>query len=422
MQLLYLVHQFLPEYNSGTEHFTYNLARGMQRAGHRVEILTCSLAEGCGDAWEQLPGSPLRRTIVDGIPVTAIPRKLLGSFADLGFADPPAAAQSAFEAFLIDRKFDVCHVAHPMRMAGALNAIRRSRLPYIVTLTDFFFICYRINLFRVDGHNCSGPASGQRCVQFCNIPPWDDTKLAQNRNRAVDILMNAASVVACSEFVASVFNEELAELDIRVQRHGIDLSRFAPTLREELVQRDLGKPLTFGYIGTISELKGVLLLARAFVAVRNPEIRLRIIGPSYDHLDAYKQLRLLAGEDARISVEPAVSSEQIPALLQSFDLLCMPSIVPEAGSLSLQEGFAANLPALVSDLGFQSYVVRREGCGLSVAAGDCVAWSKAIRDIADHPEILTAWRFRTPLPVRVEEEAFFYEALYRHAAQTPTQE
>ena len=392
----------------------------MQRAGHRAEILTCSQAEGCGDAWEELPGSPLRRTIVDGIPVTAVPRKLLGSFADLGFADPPAPAQSAFEAFLIGRKFDVCHVAHPMRMAGAINAIRLLELPYIVTLTDFFFICYRVNLFRVDGHNCSGPASGQRCVQLCNIPPWDDTKLAQNRNRAIDILMNAASVVACSEFVASVFNEELAELDVRVQRHGIDLPRFAPTLREKLVQHGLGRPLTFGYIGTISELKGVCLLARAFAAVRNPEIRLRMIGPSYDP-EVYEQLRFLAGEDARISVEPAVSSEQIPALLQSFDLLCMPSIVPEAGSLSLQEGFAAKLPALVSDLGFQSYVVRREGCGLTVAAGDCVAWSEAIRDIADHPEILTAWRSRIPLPLRVEEEAFFYEALYRHALQTATQ-
>ncbi|MET0295383.1 MAG: hypothetical protein ABW042_10240, partial [Phenylobacterium sp.] len=86
------------------------------------------------------------------------------------------------------------------------------------------------------------------------------------------------------------------------------------------------------------------------------------------------------------------------------------------------EGFAAGLPALVSDLGNQGLTVRRHGCGLSLPAGDVEAWAGAITRAAGEPQTLAAWREALPLPTRVEEEGFVYGQLYRAVVAAPAAE
>ena len=71
------------------------------------------------------------------------------------------------------------------------------------------------------------------------------------------------------------------------------------------------------------------------------------------------------------------------------------------------------MPALVSDLGAPADRVRRNGGGRAITVGDVDAWAQAIEEIASHPEQLTTWRQELTLPSRLEEEAFFYESLYR---------
>ncbi len=416
MRILYVVHQFLPEYGAGTERFTYNMAKSMQRAGHHVQILTCSLAPSPGTMWQETPDSPLRHTTVDGLPVTGVPFWLLGPLANLGFESPPEEGERAWETFFQRNSFDLCHVCHPMRMAGAFDAIRRRNLPYLVTLTDFFYLCFRINLIRIGGANCLGPEGGANCVSYCNVPPWDEERLAANRSRALELLFGAAAVTACSEFVADVFARDLPTLPVRVQRHGVDLINFAAAAAAAPAPRAEGI-LTFGFIGTILAHKGVDVLAEAFTRVPNPEIRLRLIGPAGYDVDFVGRLREIIGRDPRITLEPPVPAEQIPALIKTFDVLCLPSIVPECFPLSLQEAFAGGVPALVSTLGFPPYVIAEEGCGLSLTAGDVGAWAAGLREVAAAPAILATWRKKIPMPLRLEEEAFFYEALYYRALQ-----
>jgi len=87
--------------------------------------------------------------------------------------------------------------------------------------------------------------------------------------------------------------------------------------------------------------------------------------------------------------------------------------VPESFSLVLNEAAAAGVPALVSDLGAPAERVSASESGMVLHAGDVNAWAKALAEVVARPEIINSWRERIPLPLRIEEEAFFYETLYR---------
>src|SRR5262245_21507982 len=140
MRILFIIHQFMPEFLSGTERFTLNIAKLHQHNGHCVDILTCSV--GDGSLWPNEVGG-LRHAVVDGVPVYGVPRALLGPAAEIG-ADDGETAKPILSAFIDRGAYDVVHVTHSMRMLPAVEVVRERSIPYLVTLTDYFSMCYRI--------------------------------------------------------------------------------------------------------------------------------------------------------------------------------------------------------------------------------------------------------------------------------------
>jgi glycosyltransferase involved in cell wall biosynthesis len=403
MRILFIIHQFLPEYSSGTERFTMNVAKMHQRNGHRVEVLTCSLGDTA--LWADQVGG-LRRTIVDGLPVYGLPRAFLGNMAEIG-VDAGGAATPILTAFFDAGSYDVVHITHSMRMLPAVEIVRDRSIPYVLSLTDFFSICYRINLKRLDGNVCAGPEQGTACNLFCidKMPTKD--LLSARRQRFLSILSGASDVVACSEFVARVFRSDLPDLPVRILEHGIDLRRF----QEQRRKRE-NEQIVFGFIGTLSEAKGVHILVEAFAGAAARNARLELVGPAYncDFLD-----RLKTVDSRNITIRDPVDHRAIPEVLGGFDVLCLPSLVPETFSFAQREGFAADLPTLASDIGMPAEIIIATGCGRAVPTGNIEAWRTAIREISDNPELLNSWKKRIPAQARIEEESFFYEQLYRRA-------
>lgn len=403
MKILFIVHQFMPEFSTGTERFTMNIAKMHQRNGHQADILTCS----AGDAalWlDEIDG--LRRAMVDGINVYGLPREFLGAMAELG-GDPDESARQIFAAFLEAGGYDIVHVTHAMRMLAAIEAVIESAIPFVLTLTDFYSLCFRINLVRADGEACQGPDLSRACQRHCSTSMVTGPRLTERWQRFRAMLWAASEIVACSDFVARAFGNEFPGLPIRVQGHGIDLIRFSPRPRRD------GDTIVFGYLGTLSKSKGVHVLAEAFTRAAPGNARLEMIG-SVAGDDAFRtELKCLEAENLKIF--DAIDHSAVPDTLARFDVFCLPSLVPETFSLALHEGFAAGLPCLVSDIGWPPELVRRTGCGRVAAAGDATDWSRAIREISEHRELLGSWKNELPLPLRVEEESFFYEQIYRRA-------
>jgi glycosyltransferase involved in cell wall biosynthesis len=408
MKILYVIHQFMPEFFSGTEQVTMKLANAAQASGHQVDVLTCSLQPDA--PWSVTDEAGVRFAIVDGVPVHALPIDPSANLAHLGF-DGAAAHGALTDRFLDARPaYDLVHVTHAMRMIETVERIQQRRIPCVLTLTDFFLACYRINLVQLSGAPCRGPAMGAACSLYCaQGDSLDAAWLTARQLRLRLIVERAAEVVACSEFVADVFRREHPERDISVIPHGIDLLRF--NYRSRRV-RD-GAPV-FGYLGTLSEAKGVHILAEAFARASKGGARLEIVGPHYDNAFALR-LREIAAHDPQITISAPIGVDAVPAALSRFDVLCLPSLVPETFSLAIHEGFAAGLPCLVSDLGHPGRVVREHGCGEGIPPAHVGAWSDCVARIASNPDILDDWKQRVPLPWRVEEETFLYSQMYRRA-------
>jgi len=223
MRILFVIHQFYPEFKGGTESVTLKLARAAQRAGHYVHVLACHIGN-YGKAFQDGEEQPeFSRMVYSGVPVSLLSRTLLSSTVEFSFeTDQPVVERIA--AFIKLEKFDIAHIMHPMRMASAMLAVQRCELPYMVTLTDFLFACFRINMTGPDNLLCEGPDSGARCAEKCFCPSWTEEGLKGRYRQALGLLAGAGARICPSQYVAGRFQKAFPELDFAVITHGIDMT------------------------------------------------------------------------------------------------------------------------------------------------------------------------------------------------------
>jgi glycosyltransferase involved in cell wall biosynthesis len=409
MHILFVLHQFFPEFTGGTERVGLNLARMAQRAGHRVHVLACQLGDAPALAREvaTLPGA--LEVVVEGVPVTLLDRRTIPTHDSSLEAAP--ALLGPLQAWLQAHKFDLVHAMHTMRMGAALMAAQRERLPLVLSLTDYFVPCFRVNLVDSSAKPCEGPDGGRACATRCSTPVWPLEALQSRLAQGEALLRQARWCVAPSKDVARRYQQVFPQLRVQVIPHGVDLLKIMSSGRSE---QQGERPLTLGFVGTLIPLKGLHILLSALAS--HPEWPVRLLVAGVFHDDAYAQeLQQTARSDARVQWLGRLAAHEVHALMHSLDLLCLPSLVPESFSLVVSEAAAAGVPALVSDLGAPAQAVARSGAGAVVPAGQPQAWAQALQEWINQPALRAAWRQAVRLPLRIEEEAFLYESLYRDA-------
>jgi glycosyltransferase involved in cell wall biosynthesis len=414
MRILFVLHQFFPEFSSGTERVALNLARMAQRAGHHVHVLACTVnPDRCGGLPVDQPVPGCLKSVWEGVPVTFIPRSLLPGTADISL-EVDSGLADRLAAWMDRERFEVAHVLHTMRMGSAVLAAQRCGLPYVLTLTDFFLPCARINLMTMHDRCCDGPQGGRRCAQECLAAPWTADSYRQRYEQAASLLAAAAERVAPSGYVAGRYAEAFPQLQFKVIPHGIDLIALFKAFDVAEVQ-DQRSGLKLAFIGSIVPQKGLHVLLRALALMPGCDLSLKVIGGFYGNPGYHQEIRDLAAADLRVQLVGVLPAVEVFRALHQSDLLCLPSQVPESFSLVHQESTAAGVPALVTDLGAPAQRVAQSGCGRVVVPSDPRAWADAIESVIEHPALLQEWKDALPLPLRIEEEAFFYDSLLRRA-------
>ena len=412
MRILIVLHQFYPEFSGGTERVSLNLAQAAQRAGHFVEILACSVNPDttAGFASAQLVGA--RETVYQGVPVTLLPRAMMPASADFSL-DADLTLVEKIAGWIKEKRFDICHVTHVMRMSSAVLAVQRCGLPFVLTLTDFFLACPRINLVDLDNRICEGPELGNKCGKRCLTAPWSRESLVSRFEHARALLSSASFRVAPSEFVADRYREAFPECEFRVIPHGIDLLALTLNQVADSGEDGAARKLRLGYVGGIIPQKGLEVLLRAMALVPSSDVELKVVGGFHGASAFHRDVLALGRADSRVEFLGHLDPTRVCEEMQRFDLLCLPSLVPETFSLAMHEASALGVPALVSDLGAPGAHVAHHGGGRALAFGDVEVWAKAISHAIESPDQIKVWKARLPLPLRVEEEAFYYDSLYR---------
>ena len=150
---------------------------------------------------------------------------------------------------------------------------------------------------------------------------------------------------------------------------------------DDYVVKNHPKDKTFGFVGTLNELKGVSILIESvrILAKRYPNLRLEIIGdgPLRDRLE--KEAKDLP------NIEFIGRVDEILPYLERWNFLVAPSLSESFGQVVV-EAAIARLPVIASAAGGLKEVVIDGKTGILVERGDVDSLAEAIGELLRSPE------------------------------------
>ncbi|EFM09140.1 glycosyl transferase group 1 [Paenibacillus curdlanolyticus YK9] len=407
MKIIYLVHQFYPEFYTGTEKFVLNIAKMSQRNQMQVKVITYSF-----NPIEQFDESygnfVFRRYVHEGIPVIAF--RHLEIPPHIHYEIVNEEMNDFSEHILKEENPDLIHVGHPMRVGGFIAAAQRLDIPYTLTLTDFYFMCPKCILLRPNFDLCDSPKEGLACQAHCGEIPVEK----ERRAKALRLLTPAQGIYAPSQFVASMINKEYPGINVQVINHGMSYGKIKKNKR---VYRS-GDHLTFFYGGALTVHKGVHLIIEAFTKIKSDRISLNIYGSSHTP-DYMNRLKSMAENDSRITFCGVYTENDVSRIYSETDVAIVPSIWYENYPLALHEALASNIPLIVTNLGGMSEKIIDGHNGYTFGIGNADELREAIEKLVEMPEKLNELKdnikkFMIPT---IEQEAFIYERIYKAIAK-----
>jgi glycosyltransferase involved in cell wall biosynthesis len=404
MKILYLVHQFYPDWHSGTEKIILNNATMMQKSGKKVKIITYSFRDE--SFYDKRIGNVLLKEIIfRGIPVLAIRHKKIPSEIHISLENKELAKTA--EEILLSEAPDVVHVGHPMRVNELVRILEPLQIPYIITLTDFFLLCPKFTLITSKGSLCTGPEGGDVCLKLC--PEFSRNFLVRRLEMAKDILVKAKKIIGLSNFIAGIFAKEFTDLQIRVVNPGLKYN----TLKKNEKKYKKGDEITFCYAGSLNHHKGVHIAIDAFKQLTSAKAFLKIYGSGSDKLYIHK-LESMAADDRRIEFCGVYEETEISEIFNTIDAVIIPSIWYETYQLVLHEALASNIPVIASDVGLMAEKITDNVTGFLFRTGESEHLRSMLEKVINNPEILNDLKKNISKKIipSIEQEAYAYERYY----------
>jgi glycogen synthase len=357
-----------PPVCGGSGWSTYELARGLRARGHHVTIVQPRPGTAGGE----------RATSYDGLRIL-----------ELGSAAPPipyvrnyfknerlhAALADWLADLIVGDRIDIVHGQHVLTGVPAIAAAKRTSVPSVVTVRDYWPVCYWSDLIhtRDDAALCPGcsaammtqcirPRGGRLWPLALPMIPYMRANLARKREG----LAGAGAVIAVSGTIASDLRArapELARTRLEVIPNPVDIS--ALRLRAAASRRPLEGPYAL-YLGKLAPNKGTSHLVP--VAERaGLDWPLVVAGDGPDRAAIAAQ----AGRSDRdVRLVGWVDQEAAIAWLAHATMLVFPSRGPESLSRVLIEASALGVPIAAMNTGGTPDIVVHGETGLLSATPD----------------------------------------------------
>lgn len=418
MKVLLTVHQFFPEFQSGTEVLTLSVAKELIRRGHEVHVYT---------------GYPMNKNLLDnerfdeyefeGIHVyrfhhAYVPMGGQSSLIEIGYDNHLAATR--FEKILKSFKPNVVHFFHLNRLGtGLIEKANLAEVPAFATLTDFWPICSTSQLLLPDGKLCEGPNRyAGNCVKhfaqssqkgmlsitskwmpmlFVNFltkltlsnylssyPKCNEVKAIGARLGVnVSRLNQLKKIVAPNKMMHDVLVKNGVKADLIIQSsYGIDEVNVA-----DFPHRVIRQPFRIGYIGTLAKHKGCHVLIEAFKTLPCNSAVLKIYGSPNDFPEYFNELKILATETKHVEFCGTFQNSKISQVIADFDVLVVPSIWLENTPLVIYSAQAVRCPVVASNFKGISDAVTHEESGLLFEPGNSADLTKQLVRLINEPDL-----------------------------------
>lgn len=448
MKIILTVHQFLPDYFSGTETLTYETAKELKRQGHAVSVVT---------------GFPSRVNLddadrfdhynYDGIPVERfrhgyVPMGIQSNIQELEYNNKLFG--SFFKNYLIREKPDIVHFFHLSRLtASAVDICNELGIKTVLTPTDFWFICPTSQLRLPNNQACYGPnRSSVNCLRHMvyltqpqkitflvqRIPDWlirtliYFIKCAGNIGGRYPQLIRA--LVDRKDFLLERLNR-IDQIAIPTQvmmsllvQNGLDALRtttipFGLNLAylEGASRPEPAAALRLGYIGTIYEHKGVHVLLEAIKNLEGKPLELKIYGKLDDFPDYVRRLKEIIQDDTRVKFCGPFPNREIGSIFSDLDVLVVPSLWYENSPLVVYSAQSAKCPIIASNVAGMSQIIDHGKNGLLFDPGDISGLADAIRNLLDNRDLLRTMSSNSKTSLSIQEYVFRLLSIYHSLIQ-----
>ena len=338
-----------PSVLGGAELYAHDLTGRLRDRGWDIGSVTCDV-EG-PDVVRAVPRFPYR---VDEFESQSPARRVAFHVADLYRVRTARDLRRAIAEFDPD-------VIHSHAVAGlstaALTTPSALGVAHVHTAHDYWLLCRRSTMVRADGTFC------QQLCTTCSLR----TKLQETllRRHGPDI------VLAISE--ASVEEHrrlEWASGRLRLLRH--------PVPRVPPYERTTGTPVVFGFLGRLTEAKGLRTLVRAFGRLDGPA-GLMIAG------DGPLRTEVERSAPARTELMGWLDDDGKRTFFSRIDCLVVPSELREPAGLVINEARAYGVPVIGSMVGGIPELVPSSCRTLLFPPGDTAALTERLRTFASRP-------------------------------------
>ncbi len=366
----------------GMQDHARDLALGLARLGHEVEVITSRHPEGIPEETSE----GLRWQFVDA--------------AGEDFAGKAWRQRSceAFERSHAQRRFEVVH----SEGSSALELVRRGvhrRIPVVVEFHGNFLGLVKASLRRqLRARRPAEILREQRAL----------VHLARRHFAKGNwhLFRTCEAIVPSRQQVADTCRSHLLRPErVHVVPNGVDTALFRPLPQAE-ARAELSLPdgLLFLCAGRLTADKGTHHALRALASLRQQgcQGRLVVVGDGAER----GRLERLA-RDLRLAERVVFAGRQPPERMPSYfaaaDVFVFPTERDEAAPLVLPQAMACGLPVIASAAGSVAEVVHRPGQdGLLVPPGDVPALAEAMRLLARNKDLRR--QLGSAARARVEEE------------------
>jgi glycosyltransferase involved in cell wall biosynthesis len=432
MKVLLAVHGFPPTHFAGAERAAERIALWLVDQGHSVEVFTL---ESLSD-----PNTHLTRSEERGFVVHRLHYDLkAGDYFQNRYDDPRVGA--AFRDVLKQSAFDVVHVVSGYLLGGqVIHAAKASGIPVVLTLTEYWFMCERLNLLHRDNQMCVGPDSDHKCAR-CMIQDLRRYRIIQENVPALaDVFWNTAKGIGLMRGWQDAFARRRETLNAALEAVDVVISpsRFLIEKFEEYrydmrrathiphglkppatpVQRDSAASetrLRVGYLGQVKSHKGVDLLIDAVLPMlaAGAPIEVDVWGSSHGGEAYGEALQARTRDVAAIHWRGSFQGAQVWEVLSSIDVLVVPSRWYENSPTVILEAFTVGMPVLATRLGGMKEKIRHEQDGLLFEKDDAADLRRQLQRLLDEPDLLARLRQGIPPVPTVDDELGMIYAQYR---------
>lgn len=268
-------------------------------------------------------------------------------FSD-GWLHSSYRAKRALTKILDNYQADILHIHTPRHYSQAIGAKKMAKYPFRIVATQHF------------------------------VYEAKNTRYWKKRYKQIDHLICVSQRV--NNIYLAPFNEEKVFPNVHIIHNSVALEH-----PHCIANQEVAEPVVF-YHGRICEEKGVFVLIHAMERLKNTPFRLVLAG-NVETKDQVAWDNILKTSPIRNRIEYLGFRTDIYTLIQRSQIGVVPSIVREAGSLTLLENMALGLPTITSDNGSQYEFIRHYENGLLCPPGDGLSLTDALALLLNNPEL-----------------------------------